>query len=188
MIPERAINKIEGEVVEFYELGIFGVASVYRECPYCIYDAYEKKLHLVCYHRILNPIYTCPQCSVRYYFVGDNVYQYIPEAQLMYLPNYSKAPCRVDSIKTVASLYRRAVQWQWYMDTDLEITREIVDGKWTMPIEVAAQMYLKEQNGKAPGYVVAANLRDENVINPLIPSDEFRDSLEFLREGAYLKG
>ena len=188
MIPARVVNRIDGDISEFHDLGIFSVALVSRECPYCIYNAYEKKSHLVTYHDILTPVYSCPECSVKYYFVGDQIYQQIPEAQLMYLPNYSKKPSRVDTIKSVGSLYRRALEWQWYLDTNLEIIDKIVDGKWTMPVEVAAQMYLKEQNGKAPGYIVAEFIKDETNIIPLEPGDTFRAGLDFLREGGYLNG
>jgi len=183
MVPSEVRKEVVGSIERFEHREDFDLLLVWRECPYCHNSIKQPVLHIAI-HRggSSGTTYICPSCGTYYYFVGDKIYQFIPEAQLLYLPNYVKKPSRLDTIKTYRNLYHRAKAFTWWEDIDLEITDDIIERKWTMPVEVAAQMMEKENTGKAPGYSVGFSLKTENATRVYLDSDNFMLALSFLKE------
>ena len=174
------LNKVKG-IVSFYEKGDnFDLAVVNRECPYCWTTVEQPVDHVYVTCLSLWGTYICTSCGTYYYFVGDNIYQYIPEAQLMHIPHYAKRPSRLDTLKDYKSLFYRAKAFNWFEDIRLEEI-DIVDSVWTMPVEVAAQMTAKDKTGKAPGYSIGYELSG-NTEKYSLDGEIFSKALEILRE------
>lgn len=192
-ITNEIRKDIDGTIERFEDMGEFELLIVSRDCPYC-HSSWEQPVLHVAVHRSGSTTYICPRCSSYYYFVGDKIYQYIPEAQLLYIPNYVKKPSRLDTIKDYRSLYHRAKAFKWWEDVDLSVTEHIIEGKWTMPVEVAAQMAWKDDRGKAPGYCIGDEImilaEDPDASNYQIPnlnSEAFLVGLNFLRDKGLVK-
>ena len=195
-ITNEIRKDIDGTIERFEDMGEFDLLLVSRDCPYC-HGAWEQPVLHIAIHKgsgSLSTTYICPRCSSYYYFVGDKIYQYIPEAQLLYIPNYVKKPSRMDTIKDYRSLYHRAKAFKWWEDVDLEVTDHIIEGKWTMPVEVAAQMAWKDDRGKAPGYSIGDEImilaEDPDASNydvPKLDTESFLLGLNFLKEKGLVK-
>ena len=159
-----------------------------RDCPYC-HNTVEQPTEHIYLDRGSNwGTYICSVCSTYYYFVGDKIYQYIPEAQFVHLDNYVKRPSRLDTIRSYRNLYYRAKEFEWYNNVRLDVTDEIIENTWTMPVEVAAQIMYKEKTGKAPGYSIAYEIKQDEdsggngfgCVN--LDSEAFLEGLNFLKE------
>ena len=96
MISNEIRRDIKGTIERIEDMGDFNLLMVLRDCPYC-HSTWEQPVRHVAIHTGGNTTYICPRCGSYYYFVGDKIYQYIPEAQLLYIPNYVKKPSRLVS-------------------------------------------------------------------------------------------
>lgn len=174
------LSKVKG-VVSFHKKGDnFDIALVTRECPYCWPNVEQPVEHVYVTCLSLWGTYICSSCGTYYYILGDSIYQYIPEAQLMHVPHYAKRPSRLDTVKDYNSLFYRAKAFNWFEDINLEEI-SIVENVWTMAIEVAAQMNIKDKTGKAPGYSIGYELSGE--LDPQsLNGVKFVEALEFLKE------
>lgn len=193
-ISNEIRKDVDGTIERLEDMGDFELLLVSRDCPYCHNSVEQPSLHVAIHWATSATTYICPRCNSYYYFVGDSIYQYIPEAQLLYLPDYRKKPSRLDTITTYRSLYIRAKAFKWWEDIDLTITDHIIEGKWTMPVEVAAQMSWKDERGKAPGYCIAEEIttlaEDPDASNyevSNLDSEAFLEGLNFLKEKGLVK-
>ena len=189
LVSQEIRAGLKGEIEYFQDRGKFKIALVKRDCPYCLFRTEQPVMHLVIYYGTPSTCYICPDCWSHYYFVGDKVYQLVPEAQLLYLKNYLKIPSRIDTIKTYSSLYHKANDFKWFLNIDLNISDEIIEGTWTMPVEAAAQMYYKDKNGTAPGYSIGNELKilyedpeAKDYVNIVLEMEQFVPALTFLKD------
>ena len=181
-------REIYGDIEDFLERGGFDISVVTRDCPYCWNNQEQPVSHLHLNNGSMFGTYICSKCATYYYFVGDNIYQYIPEAQLVHVENYVKRPSRLDTIKTYRNLYYRAKEFEWFNVVRLDITDEIIENVWTMPVEVSAQIMEKEKSGKAPGFSVGFLwLGDEEKSSYPLDGDDFMKALDFLKEEGLIR-
>tara|TARA_B100000949_G_scaffold137679_1_gene121089 strand:+ start:3287 stop:3835 length:549 start_codon:yes stop_codon:yes gene_type:complete len=175
-------REIKGEISTSFVEGDYNISFLKRECPYCWTSVEQPTEHLYWLTAGSFGTYVCSKCSTCYYFVGDSIYQYIPEAQLVHLDSYVKRPSRLDTIRTYRNLYYRAKEFEWFNDIRLDVVDNIVENIWTMPVEVAAQMMEKEKTGKAPGYSIGFEWLGERDEHVPLNGDKFLEALEYLKE------
>ena len=180
-------REVYGDVEYSLERGGFDVSIITRDCPYCWTSQEQPVSHLYLNTASMFGTYVCSKCATYYYFVGDNIYQYIPEAQLVHLENYVKRPSRLDTIKNYRNLYYRAKEFEWFNDIRLDVVDNIVENIWTKPVEVAAQIMEKEKTGKAPGYSIGFEWLGERDEHVPLNGDKFLEALEYLKNEGLIK-
>ena len=182
MLNER-IKNVKGYIVHVLDYGKFEAVFAMRECPYCHWSVTQPTMHM-CIVRggrsDLEVTYVCPDCNSYYYFINDKTFQYVPEARLVHIKDYSRKPSRLDTIDTFNSLYLRGKSFEWFKNMNLD-SPEIIEGCWTMAVEAAGQLYEKESSGKAPGYCLGEYL-NSGIVEDLVATDVFQDALNTLRE------
>ncbi len=174
---------IRGEILSHLENDELLSAVVMKYCPYCAYHGQIDLTKQVAVRVGMNNIdYTCIACSSRYYHTTvageDQVFRYVPEASLLRITQY-KLHYKATGYQM---LYNRAVSEMWFLSVD-PLMPCISYGKWTYPIEAAAQLVQKETEGKGSSFHLGAKLRDNSEI--LLDADLLVKGLKYLIENGY---
>ena len=177
-------NDIRGcEVIETHEIGKTTIILAKKFCPSCPSGVQQPTDHVVIKRGLNDLTYTCDTCGYKYYYLKNELFTFIPEAQMKYIkPDYVK---KVNK-RPYELHYLEAKECGWFENIDLNNTT-MVEGVWTAVTEISAQIFHRSMSGHAPGYLMCYMLKDHEQ-NP-IPNElgpQMQESIAWLKQMEYM--
>jgi len=159
------------------------VARAKKFCPSCPPGVEQPTYHVVTIRKIGGVTYQCDVCGYFYYYLKNELFTFIPEAQMKYhVKDYVK---KVNK-KPYELHYLEAKECGWFENIDLNNTT-IKEGVWTAVTEISAQIFHRSMSGHAPGYLMCEMLKikEQNPIpNELGP--QIQEAMAWLKQMEYM--